>query len=133
MESERLMRILPIDNAVDAIGMILSNHADFGHESGCLLSVKRFDDAANDIIVYFALRSISSGKEATECSHADEYQATRRPTCGCIKCRDVYIDKLEREAAYYKERAEGLELSVGDLRREVGGLREQLVDYDVIL
>ena len=78
MDSERLMRILLMDNAVEAIGMILSNHADFGHESGCLLSVKKYDDAACDIITYFARRSMGSAKDSSACSHADEYQGMRR-------------------------------------------------------
>jgi len=36
----------------DAITMILSSCADFGSESGALLSVSKFDDAALKIIGY---------------------------------------------------------------------------------
>jgi len=77
MKSERLQKILPIDDAVAAIGMILSNHADFGHESGCLLSVRKFDDAANDIIAYFALRSLRNADLSRE-SGDGGYNGTER-------------------------------------------------------
>ena len=82
MKSERLQKILPIDDAVAAIGMILSNHADFGHESGCLLSVRTFDDAANDIIAYFALRSLRNADPNHQLTEAYERCAKIRDAVG---------------------------------------------------
>ena len=46
------IRVLSRSNK-DAITMILSAHADMATEKGALLSVKKFDDAAEMIIKFF--------------------------------------------------------------------------------
>ena len=49
----------------DAIAMLLSASADIGSSAGVLLSVKKFDDAAELIFLYFEeyLTSRCSGRE----------------------------------------------------------------------
>ena len=52
MEKERLLKLLESEpNDIDAIGMILSNHADYGHpEKGGMVSVKQFEKVAECIL-----------------------------------------------------------------------------------
>lgn len=53
-------------NDKEAITMLLSAYADMGSERGALLSVARFDDAADIILEYLADRHL------TNATHSDD-------------------------------------------------------------
>jgi len=50
MEKQKLLEIVKQHSDRDAIGMILSNYADYGNSDGPLLSVKQFSKVAGVII-----------------------------------------------------------------------------------
>ena len=54
MEKHRLLELLKSEkNDIDAIGMILSNYADYGSNDGCMVSVKQFDKVAKCLIEWW--------------------------------------------------------------------------------
>lgn len=60
MEKERLLKLLKSEpSKIDAIGMILSNYADYGHsEMGGMVSVKRFNIVAEVILEWFNTETV---------------------------------------------------------------------------
>jgi len=57
MKKEDLLKYLDENKLTvkEKIGMILSNRIDYGSPNGAMVSVKNFDNVAEDLIDYFKL------------------------------------------------------------------------------
>lgn len=64
MDKTRLLETIKKQNDKDAIGMILSNYADYGHETeGALISSRQFDKIADVIIEWKNQKKISHERD----------------------------------------------------------------------
>ena len=74
MEKQRLLKLIKEETDIDAIGMILSNYTDYGHnELGGMVSVNRFPIVAEVILEWIENKKAIGMNEKEILAKIDEW------------------------------------------------------------